>query len=185
MEPIRERFMSRMEHDPYCRERVNNCYTVRSIYLDTPRLLFYYERMDSLKIRKKLRIRAYNSLEPGNPDFLEIKRKYNNNVFKERARVPLDETPNLTNGATLNQAYAEAMFNERTIINKFIYLTKRLNLEPKVLITYEREALVGTDDPDLRVTFDMNCAVSLCQISTIYFARKICAVFPVRTSSWR
>lgn len=156
LEQLRERFLSRMEHDPFCRDREANIYSVRSIYLDTPRLLFFYEKLDSVKIRKKLRVRVYNYLEPDCSAFLEIKRKYNNNIFKERAKVPLEEAPNLMNGAGLNLAYAKAKFNERAVMDKFIYLTKRLKLETKVLITYEREALVGIDDPDLRVTFDMN-----------------------------
>ena len=45
---------------------------------------------------------------------------------------------------------------DKVVLVKYIYLLKRLNLEPKALITYKREALQGLDDPRLRVTFDMN-----------------------------
>ncbi len=157
LEPIRKRVMTFMEHDPFCRERPDNIYSVRSIYLDTPRLLFYYEKKDGLKVRKKLRVRTYNTNAPSNNTaFLEIKRKIKSTVFKERARIDLADANNLLNGANLTLLDPTSRFTEKAALNKFIYLTKRLNLEPKVLITYEREAFVGMDDPGLRVTFDMN-----------------------------
>jgi SPX domain protein involved in polyphosphate accumulation len=152
---LRQRFLVNMEHDSFCRDIDNKAYTVRSIYLDTRSFLFYFEKKDGLKIRKKLRIRTYNNSQPDNVGFLEIKRKNGNTVFKERVQINLSETPNLLNGAELHPIGSDSNI-ERIALNRFIYLTKRLKLEPKTLITYEREALVSIDDPMLRVTFDMN-----------------------------
>lgn len=45
---------------------------------------------------------------------------------------------------------------DRNAFEKFLLLVYKLSLEPKVLITYEREALMGRDDQRLRVTFDLN-----------------------------
>lgn len=156
LEPLRDRFLQYMEHDDFCRDREANQYCVRSVYLDTPRLLFYHEKIEGLKVRKKLRIRVYNTLEPDTVAFLEIKRKIDNAVFKERAKIPLGESTHLLNGAYLNFPGPFSSFSEAATLEKFKYLVKRLNLEPKVLIAYEREALIGLDDPSLRVTFDMN-----------------------------
>lgn len=154
LDPIRQRFLAHMAHDPNCRDRERNRYSVRSIYFDTPHLLFYFEKIDGLKIRKKLRVRAYNNCTPDCPAFLEIKRKYKDNIYKERARVAFDEVENLTNGARLHLLSGESSFVERAALNKFIFLTKKLSLVPTALITYEREALFGIDDSSLRVTFD-------------------------------
>ncbi|MCF7809992.1 polyphosphate polymerase domain-containing protein [bacterium] len=152
---LRQRFMVNMQHDSFCCDIENKAYTVRSIYLDTRSYLFYFEKKDGLKIRKKLRIRTYNNSQPNNAGFLEIKRKHGNTVFKERVRINLSETPNILNGAELHPTGSDTHI-EKIALNRFIYLTKRLKLEPKTLITYEREALIGLDDPMLRVTFDMN-----------------------------
>ncbi len=156
LEPLRDRFMAYMTHDPFCKDREGNHYCVRSIYLDTPRLLFYNEKLDGIKVRKKLRIRVYNTLEADTVAFLEIKRKIENTVFKERSRIPLMNTVHLLNGVNLSLPTQYASFSEVAALEKFKYLVKRLNLHPTVLITYEREALVGIDDPSLRVTFDLN-----------------------------
>ncbi len=43
-------------------------------------------------------------------------------------------------------------------LNRFIYLTKRLQLTPKSLITYDREAFIGVENPSVRATFDINIA---------------------------
>jgi SPX domain protein involved in polyphosphate accumulation len=153
---LRERFLMHMEYDPFCVNRKDHMYSVRSIYFDTPGLLFYYEKIDGLKLRKKLRVRSYD--KPGDHDvaFLEIKRKIKNIIMKERAGVPIGQAPNLLNGARLNLLREKPSIPEKAALSKFIFLVKRLNLNPTVLITYEREAFVGVDDENLRVTFDCN-----------------------------
>ena len=156
LEPIRNRIMKNMKHDPYSEVRPNKNYCVRSIYFDTSRMLFYHEKIEGLKVRKKLRVRVYNNLEPNAVAFLEIKRKIDKYIYKERVRIPLAETVNLTNGAHLQLSNRDISFLETATLEKFKYLTKRLNLQPQVLITYEREAFVGLDDPTVRVTLDMN-----------------------------
>jgi len=156
IEDLRQRILNYMDYDPYCLKQPDKTYSVRSIYLDTSDLLFYYEKLDGVKIRKKLRVRTYNSLENSEEAFLEIKRKIKNNVFKERVLVAYDDTPNLANGANIRLINQQPEFTEKSALTKFVYLAKALKLEPKVLITYEREAFIGREDPSQRVTFDIN-----------------------------
>ncbi len=156
LESLRRRFLTNMEYDPFCRDLESKCYTVRSIYLDTRNLLFYYEKKNGIKIRKKLRIRTYNEGSHDSTAFLEIKRKNQQRVFKERSKIWLAEAPNLLNGARLELVEDQPEYREKLALDRFIYLTKRLKLEPQSLIAYEREAFVGLDDPTLRVTFDLN-----------------------------
>lgn len=157
LDELRQRFLMYMEHDSYCRDKEGSLYTVRSIYLDTRMLLFYYEKLDSVKIRKKLRIRTYNVCNsPDGTAFLEIKRKHGNTVFKERVKIKLSESPSILDGANLQQINEGWSRFEKISFNRFVYLTKCLKLIPVSLVTYEREALMGLEDPRLRVTFDMN-----------------------------
>lgn len=155
VDALRQRLLANMEHDPFCLKHENKRYCVRSIYLDTRSLLFYYEKIDGLKIRKKLRIRVYDNPGDFNVSFFEIKRKIDDIVRKQRATTLIQDVPNLMNGAVIRLHDEKKKF-ERANLDNFIYITKRLNLEPKILVTYEREAFAGIDDPYLRVTFDFN-----------------------------
>ena len=156
VENLRNRFLPYMEHDDFCKQMPANIYTVRSIYLDSPRLLFYYEKLTGLKYRKKLRIRAYNTPTADTRAFLEIKRKIDDTIYKDRAKIALSDVANLLNGGEIDLVDEHPVFKEKIALDRFTYLIGKLNLAPKVLITYEREALVGTYESDLRVTFDMN-----------------------------
>lgn len=130
---------------------------VRSIYLDTSNLLFYYEKIDGQEYRKKLRVRVYDQLHEDSIAFLEIKRKLEDTIVKERALIDWPEAYKLGNGANIKLARDKGETHAGRITrDRFIYLTKRLNLSPKALITYEREAFVDEENPDLRITFDLN-----------------------------
>jgi hypothetical protein len=110
-----------------------------------------------IKIRKKLRLRTYDLTAKSNLAFLEIKNKREDTIYKERACIPLEHISYLTKDISFilaNDNHGSA--NGGKTIEKFTYFLYRLNLEPQVLVVYEREALVGLDDPSLRVTFDLN-----------------------------
>jgi SPX domain protein involved in polyphosphate accumulation len=154
LEPLRDRFLMHMVHDPFCDGKPDKCYSIRSIYFDTTHLRFYHEKAEGLKIRKKLRVRAYDERGENSAAFLEIKRKFGDEILKERARVPLEQAPNLLNGARINLMGNENNSREKSSLDNFIYLVKSLNLIPTLLVTYEREALFGKENPGFRVTFD-------------------------------
>jgi len=78
-----------VNRDPYSSKQKDHRYIVRSLYFDTPQLDFYYQKMDGLQIRKKLRIRVYNDGHTGEYGFLKIKRKYTNVLIKERTKYPI------------------------------------------------------------------------------------------------
>lgn len=152
---LRDRLLAHMEYDPFCEEMPEKMYTVRSIYYDTPHLLFYHEKLDGVKYRKKFRIRTYNRPTENTPAFFEIKRKVDDCIFKDRTMMPMEcvdhvlETGEMPNGNHSTKP-------SKTSLNKFMYLFYRYQLRPRVLVTYEREAFVGMYNPDVRVTFDMN-----------------------------
>lgn len=143
-----------MNLDPHALDRPQRRYTVRSIYFDSEDLLFYYDKLDSVKIRKKLRIRCYDRPEDAAPVFLEIKRKRGRRGYKERIAVP----PNDLGRALKNDRdlLAGLSFPERKLIERFNSIVTVKHLRPVVLVTYEREPMVGTDDNRIRMTFDQN-----------------------------
>lgn len=146
--------------DPYARNRVNNTYTIRSIYFDTKHFDFYHEKMDGLKIRKKIRVRFYNDYIPDGSAFLEIKRRYDNLIVKERTKVPLNQLDQICIQKENPNGHLKKNNNAAVVLSKFLYNLTKLNLEPSILVTYEREAYVGLLDDTVRVTFDKDVRVS-------------------------
>lgn len=129
-------------------------YTVRSIYFDSPTFNAYYEKVEGLKDRKKLRIRGYNTYKQGCEVFLEIKRKLENRIVKNRALVPYDNLEELLQTGDLtgltNLAGKPAMDDAR----RFFYHLKKYAQRPTNLIVYTREPYHGKFDPGLRITLD-------------------------------
>jgi len=133
-------------------------YTVRSIYFDTFQYDDYYEKISGLKIRKKIRIRGYNGQNHKNIVFLEIKRKNEKRVKKNRAPIKYKNLKDLLiTGDTEKyimtiKGFKEAIENSR----QFLFHIYKKSLQPIILVIYEREAYHGTFDNSFRITFDKN-----------------------------
>jgi hypothetical protein len=153
---IREVILPHVRRDPYCEDQPKWRYTVRSIYFDTEDLQFYFEKLDSVKIRKKLRVRTYNRSADGTPAFLEIKRKHGRRGLKERLMLPIHEVDGALNGQDVSLLVGDRPFHDRVVMDRFRFNLRTKRLRPVVLVAYEREAFVGMDNDRLRVTFDSN-----------------------------
>lgn len=140
--------MDRDEHSPV------GGYGVWSLYYDTPALRFYWEKIEGLKFRRKLRIRHYGDLAgitDQSPVCVEIKQRVNRVTQKRRITVPYAVARQLCDGRELIEHTAK----ERAFVEEVLELVVRLDLQPTVITGYQREALVGRDqDTGLRVTFD-------------------------------
>lgn len=134
----------------------NNKYTVRSLYLDTPELKFYYEKVEGCESRMKIRLRCYedeNRLL--SPWFLEIKCKYGNIVIKtceikfhsELLRWQISHLSTINLRKLIEQAGNDNQVRKMSTILRY-------HLEPNVLILYDREPLVYEERFGFRVTFD-------------------------------
>lgn len=129
-------------------------YTVRSVYYDTKNLRFYHEKIDGIKKRIKVRIRAYNQYDENSIIFLELKRKRNDQVYKNRFPVYYKNVKRiLNNDITRDDAPVKKKDADR---EKFLYNIYSLSLRPTLLVIYEREAYYYKFNPDLRITFDKN-----------------------------
>ncbi len=148
---IRDELAERMDRD--LNSPVGG-YGVWSLYYDTPQLRFYWEKIEGLKFRRKLRIRHYGDLDgvtDESPVCVEIKQRVNRVTQKRRITLPYGTARRLCDGRDL----VEHSPQERAFIHEVLELVVRLNLQPTAITGYQREALVGRDaDTGLRVTFD-------------------------------
>lgn len=133
----------------------NGKYTVTSLYFDSNDHRIYYETKNKLKFRQKLRLRVYNQIDRNGIAFFEVKQKHKKVVNKRRMLLPLSDAYHYVqnNGSTPLEYYESSnpqIFRE---IDSF----KRLyELKPEMIVSYDRHALHGIDDAELRMTFDQN-----------------------------
>ncbi|MFF2777496.1 polyphosphate polymerase domain-containing protein [Streptomyces sp. NPDC058052] len=148
---IRDELAERMDRDLH--SPVGG-YGVWSLYYDTPQLRFYWEKIEGLKFRRKLRIRHYGDLgqvTDASPVCVEIKQRVNRVTQKRRITLPYGVARRLCDGRELVEHSAK----ESAFVQEVLELIVRLNLQPTAITGYQREALVGRDaDTGLRVTFD-------------------------------
>jgi SPX domain protein involved in polyphosphate accumulation len=136
----------------------NGRYTLSSLYYDSPGLRCYWEKVDGIKFRRKLRIRHYETDEPftrETPVFVEIKQRIDRVTQKRRVILPYTEALRLCNDRQIPDHGAD----DEDTIEEIYTLLWQYNLRPVSIVRYERQALVGTNyDIGLRVTFDTSLA---------------------------
>jgi hypothetical protein len=136
----------------------NGCYALASLYYDSPDLRCYWEKVDGVKFRRKLRIRRYENgscpndpLTDETPVFAEIKQRVARVTQKRRGVLPYAEALRLCN----DRQIPEHAPGDRAIVEEIYAFVWQYNLRPASIVRYTRQAFVGTDyDVGLRVTFD-------------------------------
>ena len=158
LEQLRQMVLPFVELDQFAETGEKNQYTVRSIYFDTPRYDFYYEKIEGIKNRKKVRLRGYDEEKADNTVFLEIKRKYNIPIIKYRAPVTFQDAQIMFREKNINGQilFGDSFPKGHENSKRFFYQVFSKNLQPVVLIVYEREAYLSKFDSSVRITFDKN-----------------------------
>lgn len=122
-------------------------YTVESIYYDTPDFAMLRASAERPYYKEKLRLRSYGVQCGTDTVYAELKKKCGGIVYKRRVPLPLDEAVEYFTSRRLNCPRTQ-------ILREIDALLREGPVEPKVLIAYERKALVGNEDAGLRITFD-------------------------------
>jgi hypothetical protein len=154
LDDLRRDIMPFLIYDHYSDLIQKKEYTVRSIYLDSPGMLTYREKDAGVMYRNKYRIRGYNLSSKDSKVFLEIKRKENDFVSKNRALLYYSDLEKFlgTRDFSLIKENDEGKSDAR----KFMYYFFLFNLQPAAIVTYEREAFECKYNTGLRITFDKN-----------------------------
>ncbi|PUB29822.1 VTC domain-containing protein [Promicromonospora sp. AC04] len=132
-------------------------YPITSVYYDTEHLKFYWEKIEGLKFRRKLRVRHYGTADDLTPEsnvFVEIKQRVNRVTQKRRVSLPYRDALRLCSPEGYEPA-GEVSTRERAFLDEVSTLVGELGLRPTVTTGYHREAWVGREaDLGLRVTLD-------------------------------
>lgn len=159
-------------------------YTVRSIYYETSRFDFYWEKMEGLKLRKKFRIRGYNEGGPDETVFLEIKHKVDGKIRKTRAPMSFSVAQQLVKDGNLDRWLPKDEVSKkiRKDSESFLYYFHQHQLEPLVGVVYERlayESDLDVPSNNLRVTLDQNLrSVPYPSLSELYQEKDVVPALP-------
>ncbi len=155
-------------------------YTVRSIYFDTPTWEMYHTKRDHLAHRLKVRLRGYNLGDDTTSTFLEIKRKYEAPIKKNRMTLPFGAVKAIFAGAHADQFLPET--EKADNVRRFFYQIHSKQLRPVVNVVYEREAYrsnIVDPDNDFRITLDKNLrSVPFPSVGELFVEREIQQALP-------
>ena len=141
---LRERLEGMAQVDDYGKTSILN------IYYDTPDFSLIKRSLEKPVYKEKLRLRTYGIPEDDTRAFIEIKKKYKGVVYKRRISMPYSEAMDyLVNGKEPKET--------SQISNEIDYFLKYYKgIRPAMAISYDRIAMAGIRDPELRITFDTN-----------------------------
>lgn len=136
-----------MEFDPFVEHTERHRYFVRSLYFDDPLYTCFNNKVDGVKTRAKFRIRTYTDIPAADVmQFLEIKGRYNQFVFKRRMPISTIEGPVCQHILNLKET--------DKVSEQFTFEYYRRKLAPVALVDYWRRPYFSKYDPDFRLTFD-------------------------------
>ncbi len=132
----------RLEPDEY------SSATVMSLYFDTPEGTIIGRSLEKPSIYKeKLRIRSYGVPDRDSIVFAELKKKFKGVVYKRRVSLTWAEAKSwLIDGGPAP--------GDGQVFREIQYFMELYVPAPAALLSYDRIAFHGVEDPTLRVTFD-------------------------------
>lgn len=146
-------------------------HTICNVYYDNLNNDLIRVSIEKPVYKEKFRVRSYGIPSDDDTVFLEIKKKAQGVVYKRRipfkmrdAREVLkkisesDKMSGIIVGIDVNDSNYPVFddVSNRQIMHEIEYIIKHYNLVPDTYVAYDRIALFGLEEPDLRITFDKN-----------------------------
>ena len=131
---------------PFMKPDAYPVYSVSNVYYDTDRYDLIRASLEKPVYKEKLRLRSYGV--PGSCDevFIEIKKKFDDVVYKRRITMTMRDAALYLSGARRGDG--------SQIGRELDWFLRFYRPEPKVFIAYDREAYASADGGELRLTFD-------------------------------
>jgi len=140
-----------MEPDAYSGS--GGAYHVNTLYYDTPQNELIHTAMMKPKYREKLRIRSYGVPALNTVVYSEIKKKAAGVGNKRRSAMRLEDAYCFME--TGNLPLVQPYMNRQVLLEIQHMLDRyKLSLAPSLVLGYERTALHGREQKDLRISFD-------------------------------
>ncbi len=168
--------------DPHGRalEGGGSGYIVHSTYFDTPDLMDYTSRLAEHRVRLRTRIRTYGAPGDHAPVFLELKRKLDDQVIKQREKVCDADTWATFGDAPWEHLYEDKRPAVRAIAQRFGSIVAERGLVPWVSVHYHREVYIDVrpDAGRVRLTIDRQITGSTRPNTCDLYPKADFALFP-------
>ena len=141
-----------LKHDE---NSIGNSYSIRSLYFDTIYDDAYWDKEDGRSYREKFRIRYYNN----DASFIRLEKKVKDGAvgYKQSACITKDMADQLIQKKNDWLAHAN-----HPLLQELYVKCKSQCMEPKVIITYEREAFAyGPGNTRITLDFDMHASTQV------------------------
>lgn len=148
-----DRMQMHMVQDAY--SQAQGFYPISNIYYDTADDRLIRTSIDKPVYKEKLRLRSYGKPESDDCVFVEIKKKYQGIVNKRRTAMRLRDAYDYLEQDIRPRSCGEMQLNDQ-ILGEIDYFKGFYQLQPKVYLSYDRQAYFDIEDDDFRVTFDRN-----------------------------
>lgn len=134
-------------------------YAVHSLYFDTDGWRLARQTLDGLRERFKARVRTYGWTD-ADPVFVELKGRVGTSVLKQRARIGREQVDALcAGGAPPPGGFVAANPAHQRDLVEFRNRQDRLDLRPRLWVSYVREAYQSRFGDGGRITFDVGLRV--------------------------
>ena len=133
----------------YMKMDKHGLHTICNIYYDTDSYELIRRSLEKPVYKEKIRLRSYGVPTDEDKVFLEIKKKFKGTVYKRRIDLPLEKARKYINDGVRPEKCDQ-------ILKEINYFMDYYKPKPSVFIAYDRFALYGIEDPEIRVTFDCN-----------------------------
>lgn len=135
---------------PYMTADKYGVHTIMNIYFDNSNDDLIRHSLGKPMFKQKLRLRAYGKSATDEMNaFLEIKKKFRGITYKRRLEMPYKDLFDYGILGVKPDVQGQ-------VFNEIECLKTRMELVPRIVICYDREAYFANDDAEFRVTFDGN-----------------------------
>lgn len=146
-----------------------NGYRVRSLYFDTVYDSDYFEKLNGIENRRKIRLRIYSPYDTNAK--LEMKQKQGSKQLKRSLVISKEDATELIEGR-----YEVLLKYEKEEFSSEIYaFMKTRCYRPCTIVEYDRKAYIAKEN-NIRITFDSN--IRACESNYDLFSDKL-NLFPV------
>ena len=121
-------------------------YHVRSLYFDTLYDNDYFEKLDGVELRRKIRLRIYNPEDSF--ALLEMKQKQGQYQLKRSLRITRDDANEIISGN-----YTPLLRYQEDFAAECYSLMQMQVYRPKTIVEYRRKAFIAKENK-IRITFD-------------------------------
>jgi SPX domain protein involved in polyphosphate accumulation len=142
--------MAYIKPDRYSIKCKDYAYPISSLYFDSDNLHLCNETIQGKKNRFKLRIRCYDE-DIESPCFFEIKRRINNIILKDRAKL---SKKLLQKAVHENYVQTSLCKREQDTLRQFQFYLQILRARPIIIVRYMRQAFEENAVNRVRITFD-------------------------------